>query len=203
MKKLEIIETPNYILAVSDEEIKVGDWYWTPIKRSIEQCIKKLLIIKGGSNDVEQLKIIAHKPKGNAKELDLPLLPEMVVEDDIERLCWGLFGGSFEARGVESEEEADRVVSFGIECYKAATKVYSEEDLRKVIDIANTALANNIKELSADKIIQSLKQPKWFIAEMETNYKPKQKVEDIPYEDVLQTPTINGKTYLVGKYLNE
>jgi hypothetical protein len=57
-----------------------------------------------------------------------------------------------------------------------------------------------------DEIIQSLKQPKtpkWFVAEKETKYKPKQKIEDPPYEDVLKTTTINGKTYLVGTYLYE
>jgi len=51
--------TPHHLYILSEEEIKEGDWYYTPIKRSIEQCVNKLLIIKGGSNDVVQLKIIA------------------------------------------------------------------------------------------------------------------------------------------------
>lgn len=85
--KFKIIETEDYFLAVSDEEIKVNDWYWIPIKMSIEQCIRKILIIKEGVNDIKQLKIIAYLPKNNAKELDdLPLLPEIIVEDDVEKL---------------------------------------------------------------------------------------------------------------------
>jgi hypothetical protein len=31
--------------------------------------------------------LIAYLPKGNAPELDLPLLPEIVVEDDVEKLA--------------------------------------------------------------------------------------------------------------------
>lgn len=49
----------GHLYVLSDDKIKEGDWYYTPIKRSIEQCNKSILIIKGGNNDVEQLKIIA------------------------------------------------------------------------------------------------------------------------------------------------
>jgi hypothetical protein len=53
---------------------------------------------------------------------------------DLEHICWQLFGGSFEARNVESEEEADKVVNFGIECFQKALelmgdKKFSEEDV--------------------------------------------------------------------------
>jgi len=56
MQKLIKLSETHYII-VDDSEIKEGDWYWTPIKRSIEQCVKKLLIIKGGQNDIDQFKI--------------------------------------------------------------------------------------------------------------------------------------------------
>lgn len=52
MNKLIKVSDDHYII-VDDSEIKEGDWFWTPIKRSIEQCVKKLLIIKGGQNDIE------------------------------------------------------------------------------------------------------------------------------------------------------
>ena len=56
MQKLIKLQNTHYII-VDDSEIKEGDWYWTPIKRTIEQCIRKLLIIKGGENDKKQFKI--------------------------------------------------------------------------------------------------------------------------------------------------
>lgn len=49
----------QHLYILSDEEIKEGDWYYTPIKRSIEQCVKKILVIKDVKNDIQQLKIIA------------------------------------------------------------------------------------------------------------------------------------------------
>lgn len=79
---------------VSDDEIKKSDWYYTPIKRSIEQCIKKLLIIKNGSNDIEQFKIIAttdtsltynksYNSGWNAK-INLPQPSQQFIEKYIE-----------------------------------------------------------------------------------------------------------------------
>lgn len=60
--------TPQHLYIVSDEPIKEGDWYYTPIKRSIEQCVRQRLIIKGGENDITQLKIIATTDKSIAIE---------------------------------------------------------------------------------------------------------------------------------------
>jgi len=49
----------QHLYIISDDEIKENDWYYTPIKRSIEQCLKQLLVIKNGNNDIKQFKIIA------------------------------------------------------------------------------------------------------------------------------------------------
>lgn len=60
------IRTPTqlqHLYITSDDEIKEGDWYYTPSKRSIEQCIKQLLIIKDSINDIVQLKILATTDK--------------------------------------------------------------------------------------------------------------------------------------------
>ncbi len=238
--KLQIVETPDYILGVSDEETKqTKDYHYNPYTCTIHQ-----------GNWMPELKeckkIIAYQLKGNAKELDLPLLPEMVVEDDVkklpyEQLCY------YDARNPnnalshlqEGEPEENSYQEEGVDfaakgcmcdnCFygrtklatqiiDSATKVYSEDEaigfylwVRKKYGSVKPVEEGCIVEKTDYKglfhvYIKSLNQtkiPKWFIAEMETNYKPKQKVEDIPYEDVLQTPTINGKTYLVGKYLNE
>jgi hypothetical protein len=267
--KLKIIETPDYVLAVSDEEIKEGDL--CVYNKNHNSRNPNWELIRCGVIEREEMhphsnnklllwmkKIIAYQPKGNASELDLPLLPEIVIEDDVEKFCWRLFGGSFEARGVESEEEADKTVAFGIECYKAATKVYSEDDLRKytsILDDIQEDLAdyqnevgigilddNQWKQLFIERIIASvtsyeelpLKQPtpKWFVAEMEydlnspivrvvddyyivmaqseNDFKSKElkikrgdtigfyTIETAPKK--LKTTTINGETYLIGKY---
>jgi hypothetical protein len=65
--KFEIIETPDYILAVSDEEIKFKDYITDKYKVWQWKDNSSLL----GRN---KKKIIAYQPKGNTLELDLPLL---------------------------------------------------------------------------------------------------------------------------------
>jgi hypothetical protein len=204
--KLQIVETSDYILALSDEEIKKGDWYLTFTNNVVMGCPRKCE--DSNWNFSHCKKIVAHLPKNNSPELDLPLLPEIVVEDNVEKLCWGLFGGSFEARGVESEEEADRVVSFGIECYKSATKVYSEDDLRKAFEAGMYFIGED--KGSYEEFIQSLKQPKtpkWFVAEKEYlsndgNWKnvllPSEWEVDTQFR--YRTTATNGKTYLIGTY---
>jgi hypothetical protein len=94
--------------------------------------------------------------------------------------------------------------------YKAATKVYSEEDLRKAMHFGKFGEYEGIQK--TQEFIQSLKQPKWFVAEMKCGrcYIPL-KDDDCwsakecsrnSKNDLLLTTTINGKTYLVGTYLN-
>jgi hypothetical protein len=86
MKK-ELIETPDYILAVSDEEIKPnvyalinGILCKTEIK---EGKVASRQLRGGAAMDIcktEYLEIIAYKPKGNAPELDLPLISDVDIE---------------------------------------------------------------------------------------------------------------------------
>jgi hypothetical protein len=236
--KFKIVETEDYILAVSDEDIKeddlalissyvgivvVGDIdnmpyskphrYWQGL--TCDTCF-----------DVEEIskfqKIIAYQPKGNTVQLNLPLLPEVVVESEVEKLAEKYadfsndyipmsFGGKF-------NETSKRDFIAG---YKAATKTYSEEDLRKAINMARgikegkeTFTAEDISgstevctygwkfEFDEDEIIQSLKQPKWFVAEMTV---VSDEIDHIYSGNIrygLKTITINNKTYLVGTYLN-
>ena len=196
--KLQIIETPDYILAVSDEEIKEGGKYLLIPENQIKTADRDLPI-----NSREWVQVIAYQPKGNAPELDLPLLPEIVVEDDVEKLA---------------EEYAKMYYSENIKAklgyiagYKTATKVYSEEDLRKAIDIVRK---DTYKRESVDEIIQSLNQPKapkWFVTEIEDYCGSPLTTEKCPkcidscdraYERP-KTTTIDGKEYLVGTYLYE
>jgi hypothetical protein len=223
--KLEIIETADYILAVSDEEINKDE---LGIDGTIigyfdldeEGCpILKSSAHKSGysfSLAPHSKKIIAYQPKGNALELDLPLLPE-IIEDDVEELAKEyLFNVYQEIFLVETNSEQFAVIKGFIEGYKIATKVYNEDDLRKAIGMAREG---KIKQgydhyvdydFKTDEIIQSLKQPKpkWFVVETKRDYKYKfsgTEKEDGGFYgfNKLKTTTINGKIYLAGKYLNK
>jgi len=67
-----IIETPEYILAVSDEEIKVGDYGLSKVN--------EIIIFGKNYNSKLYKKIIAHQPKNKSPEIEgLPLLPEKVL----------------------------------------------------------------------------------------------------------------------------
>jgi hypothetical protein len=120
-------------------------------------------------------KIIAYKPKGNVIKLDLPLLPE------------------FEPRGFDEFE-------------------YTEDDLRKAIEESISWWEAkpdekygqiNTSHDFGDEFIQSLKQPKWFVAE--TRPFTVGEMADKPLgtvNETLKTTTINNKIYLEGTYLN-
>jgi hypothetical protein len=213
--KFKLVETEDYLLAVSDEDNSffegitdehptVGDWFLhkTDADLSLHKCIGRPATQNViGDNNVDYFlgnckKVIGYQPKGNAPELDLPLLPD--VEDDVEKLAEEYadfsndyipmsFGGKF-------NETSKRDFIAG---YKAATKVYSEEDLRNAMHFGKFGEYEGIQK--TQEFIQSLKQPKWFVVECKTEY-----TEDgLDYQsDELKTTIINNKTYLVGTYLN-
>jgi len=217
--KLQIIETPDYILAVSDEEIKEGDYRATPHNIEghilsdriiISQCDKNFIINHYINNGFHK-KITAYQPKGSAPELDLPLLPEIVVEDDVKKL----------ALINEIYPEYPTEYNAFIKGHKSATKVYSEDDLREAIKQTRYGMLYN--KQYEDEFIQSLKQPKtpcfpshcfrecsdkclypnktpkWFVAEIE-EWLDQTYSEHGCYRQRLKTTTINGKTYLIGNY---
>jgi len=213
--KFKIIETEEYILAVFLIPSKKGQLCYDIIDNTIftkeYDSIPHPLSNDNPVNENNYLPIVAYQPKNNAPELDLPLLPEMAVEDDVEKLA-----------EIYAEENAkDNNISYHnlyspLEYafkagHKAATKVYREEDLRKAIEIGEKCIILNSrgsylesKQLK-ESFIQSLKQPtpKWFVAEMQTTKSEVFRENDnVPYA-TLKTTTINGKTYLVGKFENE
>jgi hypothetical protein len=205
--KFRIRETPNYWLAVSEEEIKVGDYVTDTFTiRTFDDTFSLL----------GKKKVIAYKPKGGAPKLELPLLPEMVIEDDIENLANEAVKKQLVRilLGESKDEVLDDIQKrkhYFKEGYKAATKVYSEGDLINLlhftIDKKGGLDSKEFRESSYEKIvnrfIQSLKQPKtpkWFVAKYKTEYT----ADGLDYQsDGLKTTTINGKEYLVGTYLNE
>jgi len=259
MKKFEIIETSDYVLAVSEEEIKKGDLCYDldNVPSTEGRIVKCLRTAKDTYWNKYCKKIIAYQPKNNAPELDLPLLPEMVVEDEksfIEKgkKHWGLpvlekfEGGHIKSstlkelidavientwkeckrflskRIVEDDVEKlaeeyknkkgsipttgleDEIFKLGFkDGYKAATKVYSEEDLRKAMEIIRS---DTYKRESIDSVIQSLKQPKpkWFVAEVINTNSYGSEVSDGSYDSgnftFKTTTNSQGKQVLVGIY---
>ena len=226
-KKLQIIETPDYILAVSNEEIKEGEYGLADI---IASDFYGVVIYNGAFAKHYFKKIIAYKPKSNAPELDLPLLSEMVVEDDVEKLAmdklkgkWShLYIGGYPKKPYPTNYEND-LNMFMVGYYKAksATKRYSKDDLIGFAEwIADSKIHGYSKQLYEAMIRHkvkttkelldvylSLKQPKpkWFVAKIERVRDWDKRDINGDYEAKLQLKTItsNGKTYLVGKYLNE
>jgi hypothetical protein len=188
--KFKIIETEEYILSISNKQ-PIENYYYDTNINNIRHT--------GGAEyaiDSSIKQIIAYQPKNNAPELDLPLLPEIVVEDDVEKLAKeSNLKREFPSRGYGEDEF--------IAGYKSATKVYSEEDLRKAFNAGMDYQEGGVILYPDEEgYIQSLKQPKthkWFVAEMEYIHD-----DSVPYPktkgEKLKTTITNGKTYLVGHY---
>jgi hypothetical protein len=236
--KFRMVETEEYTLAVSDEDASNSYIYFTGDPTGI---FKTGIKYKSGNGDyfyqdaitgmsgtyltTISKKIIGYQPKGNAPELDLPLLPEIVVEDDVGKkenrkickcrrayenplseicsLCWNEL----------YPDEKDEVKENDLIDSKSATKIYSEDDLRSIAkELASECLCIDGEISSSaqafkwiEKKIQSLKQPKWFVAEiecgevMQCDCSDNESCLDIRFK----TTTINNKIYLEGIYLFE
>jgi hypothetical protein len=195
--KLKIIETEDYVLAVSDTQPTKDEVYLHKPSDKVGTVIERV-------RKADFYKVIAYQPKNNTPELDLPLLSEIVVEDDVERLA-----EQFVKTNLKRSSQAAGVMIGFIEGYKAATKIYSEEDLRKALNKGEelSRLFGNNKLEEREGFIHSLKKstPKWFVAEMEkvfyTANMPKENEDRPAYR--LKTETKNNKSYLIGKYLYE
>jgi hypothetical protein len=226
--KFKIVETEEYTLAVSDG-VKAGDKSVLMVEGFTPMILTHFEPVEEG---YEGKKIIAYKPKGNAPELDLPLLP--YVEDDVEKLAEEYADGTIVPATNVVLPSGNVIVlsndyipiSFGgkfnetskrdfIAGYKAATKVYSEDDLKKMFAYAHQVGMNTLLQTQSphllekqdehklrDGFIQSLKQPKWFVAEMTV---VSDEIDHIYSGNIrygLKTITINNNTYLVGTYSN-
>lgn len=178
MKKLIKLSETHYII-VDDSEIKVGDWFWTPIKRSIEQCVKKLLIIKGSQNDIEQFKIthstqpLEHgtEPFDNGvqyqkifnkiRPLSLPEVEELIYEHNVEKLAESANGYSVYGKPLGEKYLAfNEGYQSGFNAHKELVKdkLFTEQDLREAISLAwnyGRMGQNNLKDCG-NSIVQSL-----------------------------------------------
>jgi hypothetical protein len=204
--KHDIIKTDNYLLIVSDEDIKVGDVFYGIADGSIKPFIKiadenTVEIVNWQLNRSAKSpnkKITKHLPLNNAPILEgVPLLPPL--EDD-ESIC-------------PYPEEKQNAVDWHNGYNKAKEKYkYTEEDLRDAYDRGLNNIDSDgcpIDKPSDDinDFIQSLQQPKYpigFECEIEvcvfgnhTHYDPK--IED--YVKPKTTTNSQGQTVLVGKYI--
>jgi hypothetical protein len=195
MKKLQLIETNDCILAVSDEEIKEDATNLTNGRDVFDFTDVKEYSLEYANRYWQ--KIIAYQPKGDATELDLPLLPEIVVEDDyvevkskykesklykdwtkVSRfLACGLQGVEVRKIVAEDDEALHYVMSlpnyeylsYGVQDLIQNAYNASTKVYSEVFDFLekNNYLSDNRKVLE-NEFIQSLKNPKtpkWFVAE--------------------------------------
>lgn len=210
-----IIKTHNYLLIVSDEEIKEGDWHMYSNKDGSlngPYGFRRFL-----HNDYRCLnaykckKLISHLPLNNSPVLEgVPLLPPL--EDEVEEIVKDYVQELIDCKSVKEHERAwisaicHQLIIKAKEKYK-----YTEEDLRKVIDMARETLEYDenrgwYNTKSEDKIIQSLQQPKMPVAfECESTQYTVDEMSKLPLGTVNQKPktTTNsqGQTVLAGKYI--
>jgi hypothetical protein len=201
--KHNIIKTENYLLVVDDSEIKEGDWIYESDSNSVN------IAGKGYHNFTQSdAKITAHLPLNNSPILEgIDLLPPL--EDDVEKLA--MESWISDKYNEELFENGKGAYCAGFwEGFKAATKVYSEEDLRKAIDMARETLEYDenrgwYNTKSEDKIIQSLQQPKMPVAfECEIFEAKDLKSVDGDWMKLGKPKTTTnpqGQTVLVGKYI--
>lgn len=158
---MKLIQIEDYLLLIEEvAEIKKGDYILE--KESIINIFPDYL------TDLDECsKIIAYRPlTKEAKELDLPVLPNPFEEVDIRKLAEDKYG--------RYEASIDFPNKYLREGYKAAqTKQFTLEDIKKAIEMARMTFPTD--KLSCDRhsteeIIQSLstqQSPKEFIPEYE------------------------------------
>jgi len=176
--KLQIIETDQYWLAVSDEEIKEGD-YGVGFATGIKGHGGRYFLFKHDGSVEAKLnvlakaqKVINHLPLNDSPILEgVDLLPEL-GDIDIEYIVKDVCGYDKNTLLPINDSE----VNTALECLKRYQVMcrYNEDDLRKAIDIGYKLARLNLYEADGslqpkiEEYIQSLKQPrvpKFFIPE--------------------------------------
>jgi hypothetical protein len=184
--RYDLIKTDNYLLICNDSEIK-GYYY--------DDYIKKVRH-SGGAEYVENnitKNIVAHLPLNGAPILDgVPVLPQLSnhrEDKDYSLSAAKEFAKShfenlyekYPLGGKVAIKNIMNVLEVGVECghkfgYKEAREKYkfTEEDLRKAIDMATTSKNDyKLNFYKPNEIIQSFQQPMpiAFECEVEPEYK--------------------------------
>jgi len=194
--KYELIKTENYLLVLSDENIKVGDWYL------VNQYGRGLLLCTqpATEKDIKHQRkydckiIIAHLPLDGAPYLDgIDVLAPL--DESFEGMMQSI---------VSNDDASKEGFILGWHLCKRTYK-YTEKDLRRAIG-CGIGLELWKEEEQINNFIQSLNQSKLPIAfECETEQYTVGEMSLLPLGTVNQKPkTITnseGRTEWVGKYL--
>ena len=170
----KIIYTDDYALIVSDEEIKKGDYIFC-----IEDVKDDLKIERVSIRTIHWLvnssifkKVIGHRPLTDAPVLEgVPLLPEFGKKEDAEKIAYNWFVTA-DKKNTIFDLGWVNIFTAGYNKAKETYK-YTEEDLIKAIELAQTPLDYDSLPF-IDEVMQSLQQqkrPKYFGCEMEPKYK--------------------------------
>jgi hypothetical protein len=212
--KHEIIYTEHYALIVSGEQIKEGDWCFLKENHYVNGGFGKYNTKKAigyGLHGTDFFKkVIAHRPLTDAPILKgVPLLPKFIQEDDAENAVME-FKELYGSLGATDYELS--AFSKGYNKAKETYK-YTEEDLRKAIEMAITSKYEyKLEFYNQNEIIQSLQQPKRPKSILlETIYRVKsgtiQEHKDglagFEYYEPKTTTNSQGQTELVGTYFYE
>jgi hypothetical protein len=190
----EIIYIDGYSLIVSDEEIKQGDWCVDKHDVVYKQETDKIFPKFNGAK-----KIIAHRPLTDAPVLEgVALLPEF-EDDDFLNTEIQVVGDN------KTMSVSNFLKKYGKETYK-----YTEEDLIKAIELAQTPSDYDSFPF-IDEVMQSFQQPKrpkYFECEIEKGYMLNDDGEPygFPVHETGRPKTITnsqGQTELVGEYIYE
>lgn len=160
---MKLIQTKDYLLLIDEEvKIKEGDTVYENISGVFAPYEKEDVV-------ENPIKIIAYYPLSKeAKELDLPLLPNPFENDvDIEDLAFQSSINHYGSKNMYYEKGF-------IEGYKTSpSKQFSLEDMRKAIEMATWINPNNPDRFySKEEIIQALstqRLPKEFIPKFNKN----------------------------------
>ena len=185
-KSLKMVYTKDYALAIDEEaEIKEEDYYYwkltntVQINRLFEE--DKKLGRTGPKGYV--YKVIAYYPLlKEAKELNLPELPNPFSSIDVQKLAQQSWESNREKKGGYSKKDINEqiLMTGGYICgfeagYKAAqSKQFSLEDMKKAIEMAREEGHTTFFKHTEEYIIQSLSTqqlPKEFIPEYEVGIK--------------------------------
>jgi hypothetical protein len=192
--KHDLIKTENYLVVVSDDEIKEN----TPYLNDQVVFISDDVFDEGNNPNQNKAnkKIIAHRPLNNALYLDgVDVLPE-IQDEEVEKLAEESYGEG--VCGLQIKKGYIKGYNKAKETYK-----YTEEDLRKAIEFGQ-GMELWKEEEQTDKFIQSLNQPKLPIAfECETD------LIKLPWgahstyvkEKSITTIDDEGRTEWVGNYI--
>jgi hypothetical protein len=186
--KFKLIQTDNYILALSDDEVKS---YYTYYHCDLKGVVSYMADTPSKYDDGEK-KIVSYLPKSyNSPKLNLPYLPEItgVYNDDDLKKAIEM------ARGIKDTLRGD---------------YFTIKYMKELSELSHRFTEERMSEFEIIKSINQSKIPKWFVAEREKVYHSNRKgvteFRDTKgfYSWKLKVDTnSNGEKVLIGKYLYE